>query len=362
MKILLVSTLKRRVGPDVFASRSRIIYQLASKLAEKGHKVSILGTGDSQIPGVETIAVIEKGWVDLPPAENNFLREISSLVQLNNKILEIQDRFDIIHNHTYPDYFPSIVEKELQKPLITTLHALYDGYMDDLLSTFNKTCLVALSNAYKDLYKKAKINKVIYNGVDTNLYSFNNKSGDYLLWIGRLPKGKNPDGSFIDPKGVRSAIKLAKETGQSLFLLGPCEDKKFFEQDVLPFLNEKIQWVGEVSTEQSVPVEKVVGLIQNAKAFLMTVNQDEPFGLVMAEAGSCGTPVIAFNRGSVAEVIRDGVTGFVVDPSTDVEGLKDSLSKLDTIKREDCRKHIEENFSLDKMVSEYELLYQELAK
>lgn len=360
MKILIVSTLKRRVGPDIFASRSRIIYQLASKLAEKGHKVSLLGTEDSQIPGVEIIPVLEKGWVDLPPAENNFLRDIASLIKLNKKILEVQKEFDIIHNHTYPDYFPSIVEKELTVPLITTLHALYDGYMDGLLSTFNKTCFVALSSAYKELYQKTKINKVVYNGVDTELYSFNERSGDYLLWVGRLPKGKNPDGSFIDPKGVRSAIKLAKETNQNLFLLGPCEDKKFFEQDVLPFLNEKIQWVGEVSPEQSVPIEKVVELMRNAKAFLMTINQDEPFGLVMAEAGSCGTPVIAFKRGSVPEIVVDGLTGFVVEPSEGIDGLKAALSKIDTIKRENCRKRIEENFTIKKMAENYEELYKQL--
>ncbi len=360
MKILIVSTLKRRVGPDIFASRSRIIYQLASKLAEKGHKVSLLGTGDSKIPGVEIIPVLEKGWVDLPRVENSFLREIASLIKLNDKILEVQSEFDIIHNHTYPDYFPSIIEKELTVPLVTTLHALYDGYMDELLSTFNKTCFVALSNAYKELYKKTKINKVVYNGVDTELYSFNDKPGDYLLWVGRLPKGKNTDGSFIDPKGVRNAIKLAKETDQNLFLLGPCEDKKFFEQDVLPFLNEKIQWVGEVSPEQSVPIEKVVELMRNAKAFLMTINQDEPFGLVMAEAQSCGTPVIALNKGAVPEIVLNGLTGFIVDSTEGVDGLKAVLSKIDTIKREDCRKHIEENFTIKKMVENYEELYKQL--
>jgi len=83
-------------------------------------------------------------------------------------------------------------------------------------------------------------------------------------------------------------------------------------------LNDKIQWVGEISSEQSLPVEKVVDLMQNAKAFLMTVNQEEPFGLVMAEAMACGTPVIAFNRGAVSEIIRDGLTGFIVDPDAQI--------------------------------------------
>lgn len=360
MRILIVSTLKRRIGPDIFASRSRIIFQLASILATKGHQVSLLGTGDSQIPGVKIITVLEKGWTDLPPVENSFLRDISSLIKLNNKILEVAHEFDVIHNHTYPDYFPSIVEKDLKIPLVTTLHALYDDYMDDLLSTFSKTNFVALSNVYKALYKKTKIEKVIYNGVDTNLYSYSEKSEDYLLWIGRLPKGKREDGRFIDPKGVGSAIKLAKETGQRLFLLGPCEDKEFFDKDVKPYLDEKIQWVGQVSPEQSVPIEKVVSLMRNAKAFLMTINQDEPFGLVMVEAMSCGTPVIAYDHGSVPEIVRDGLTGFVVEPNEGVGGLKKALYRINTIKREDCRKHVEENFAVEKMVKSYEELYKEL--
>ena len=360
MRILVVSTLKRRIGPDIFASRSRIIYQLAEGLVKRGHSVSLIGTGDSQIPGVKIIPVLEKGWMDLPPAENSFLRDISSLIKLNNNILEVAHEFDVVHNHTYPDYFPSIVEKDLKVPLITTLHALYDDYMDDLLSSFSKTTFVALSNAYKNLYKKAKIENVIYNGVDTNLYSYNEKSEDYLLWVGRLPKGRREDGIFIDPKGVKSAIKLARETGQRLFLLGPCEDKEFFDRDVKPYLNEKIQWVGEVSPEQSVPIEKVVSLMQNAKCFLMTINQDEPFGLVMAEAMACGTPVIAYNHGSVSEIVRDGLTGFVVDPSEGTEGLGEALDKIDTLKRDDCRNHVEENFTIEKMVKNYEELYKQL--
>lgn len=360
MKILILSTLKRRVGPDIFASRSRIIFQLASKLAAKGHKISLLGTEDSQVPGVEIIPVLEKGWTDLPPAENNFLRDIATLIKLNNKILEIQDNFDIIHNHTYPDYFPSIIEKELKIPLVTTLHALYDDYMDELLSSLNRTHFVALSKAYKNLYKKAKIDNVIYNGVDTSLYSFNNKPQDYLLWVGRLPKGKNAKGEFLDPKGVRWAIKLAKKTGAKLYLLGPCEDIDFFNKDVKPNLSDKIQWVGDVSPEQSVPIEKVVDFIRNAKVFLMTINQDEPFGLVMAEAGSCGTPVIAFKRGSVPEIVVDGLTGFVIEPREGLNGLKKALLKIDIIERENCRKRVEENFTIKKMVENYEELYKQL--
>jgi len=360
MRILIVSTLKRKIAPHEFASRSRIIYQLSQGLAKKGHQVSLLGTGDSEIPGVKIIPLLEKGWVDLPPVENEFLRQDTNLIQLTQKIVEIQGDFDIIHNHTYPDFFPSIIEDRLKIPMLTTLHALYDFYMDDLLSTFKKTHFISLSNNYAQLYKKAKIYKTVYNGVDTNLYSYQEKKGGYLFWLGRLPKGKNKDGSFMDPKGVRSAIKLAEITGEKLFISAPVEDKKFFEIDIKPHLNDKIQFVGEPTSEQSVSFEKILSLYQGAKAFLMTINQSEPFGLVTAEAGSCGTPVISFDRGALPEVMKDGVNGFLVPYEQGVEGLKNALKKIDQIKPINCRNHIVNNFSIENMVDNYEKTYNEI--
>ena len=360
MRILVVSTLKRKVEPKFFASRSRIIYQLTKGLATKGHKVSLLGTGDSFVEGVRIIPVIEKGWVDLPPVENEFLRQTANLIQLSQRIIEIQDDFDIIHNHVYPDFFPSIIEDKLKIPMLTTLHALYDFYMDDLLSTFKKTYFISLSNAYAKLYKKAKICKTVYNGVDTDLYAFSEKKEDYMFWLARLPKAKNADGSFMDPKGIRSAIKLAQTTGMKLYISAPVEDHNFFEKDVKPHLSDNIQFVGEPTTEQSVPLEKIINLYQHAKVFLMTINQQEPFGLTLAEAGSCGTPVIGFDRGAVPEVILNGKTGFVVPYEKGVDGLKAALSKIHTIKPQDCRDHIVKNFSVEKMVDNYEKTYYQI--
>jgi glycosyltransferase involved in cell wall biosynthesis len=360
MNILLVSTLKRRIAPEIFASRSRVISQLGEGLVKKGHNVSLLGTGDSRMPGVSIIPVIEKGWVDLPVPENVFHRDTATLMKQAGMILDLQDSFDVIHSHTYPDFFPAVIGAELKKPLLFTLHALYTDYIDELLAKFNKTYPIALSQANKSLYKNASIYDVVYNGVDTNLYSFKEEKEDYLFWIGRLARGKKDNGEYIDHKGVAWAIKLAEESGSKLKMLGPCEDIEFFNTAVKPHLSENIEWVGEVSAEQSVPVEDVVELMQNAKAFLMTINQEEPFGLVMTEAGSCGTPVIGFDRGAVREVISEGVTGFVVDPASGVDGLKEALSKIDTIEPEDCKQHVLENFSIDRMVENYEKVYSRL--
>lgn len=360
MRILLVSTLKRRIAPDEFASRSRIIYQLAKGLVDNGHEVSVLATGDSVVEGATIIPVIDNGWASLPSVENDFIRDIAFLSMQSKKIVALQDRFDVIHNHTYPDFFPHLLDTQLRIPLVSTLHALYDKYMDETLSLFHNSSFVALSHAYADLYTKTKFAGVVYNGVDTDLYAYKKEKQDYLFWLGRLPKAKNDDGIFMDPKGVRHAIALAEKTNTKLILAGVVEDPEFFYTDVKPHLNEKIQWLGGVSSKQTLTPSEVIQHMQNAKAFLMTINQEEPFGLVMAEAMSAGTPVIAFDRGSVKEVVEDGVSGFVVDPQKGVDGLAEALGKIDTILPENCRKHVEDHFTIANMVAGYEAVYKDL--
>ena len=362
MKILIVSLLKRNVTPQQTASRPRMIYELAKGLIARGHEVTILGTADSKVPGAKIIGVIPKSFTQLPALENPFYAETSYLVQLAKKIEELAPLFDVIHNHTYPEFINLMATDVITTPMVTTLHAQATPEFDTVLSHFPKTHLISISKAHRKGFVKAKIDQVIYNGIDTNLYAFKEKKDNYLLWIGRLGKAKNDDGTFMDAKGVRWAIKLAQKTGERLLLSGNVEDKTFFETDVKPHLNEKIQWVGEISSEQPLSKEAVVSYMQNAKAFLMTINWFEPFGLVIAEALSCGTPVIGFDRGAIKEIIADGKTGFVVAPEDGIEGLKKALKKIETINPAECRKHVEEHFSIERMVEHYENVYGEVSK
>lgn len=342
------------------ASRPRMIYELGKRLVENGHEVSLLGTEDSFIPGVKTIGIIPQAFTELPPFENPFYAETSYLIQLAKKIEEIASDYDVIHNHTYPEFINLMASERISTPMVTTVHAQATPDFDNVLSLFPKTNLVSISKAHRNGFKKANIQDIVYNGIDIGLYTYEEKKDDYMLWIGRLGKAKNKDGTFMDAKGVRWAIALAKATNQRLILSGNVEDKSFYEQDIKPHLNNKIKWAGAVSAEQPLPKEEVVKLMQKAKVFLMTINWNEPFGLVMAEAMSCGTPVIGFNRGSVSEVVSDGKTGFVVDSNDGIDGLKRALGKIDTIKPVDCRTHVEQNFSIQTMVKNYESIYQKL--
>jgi len=360
MKILLVSTLKRRVGENVTASRSRIIYEIALGLSKKGNEVSLLGTGDSEVSGVRIIPILPKAFVDLPPAENPFYAETSHLVRLSKKIEEISSDYDVIHNHTYPEFINLMALSNIKTPMVTTVHAQATSELDDVLSTFTDANLISISESHKSEFLKTKFYKRIYNGIDTNIFSYEKEKDDYLLWIGRLSKSKKENGEYFDPKGVKWAIKLAQATNERLLITGNVEDPKFYELEVKPHLNDKIKWVGPISVEQKLKREEVADLMKKAKVFLMTINWKEPFGLVMAEAMSCGTPVIGFDRGAVSEVIADGKTGYVVDPDTGVDGLRDALSKIDSISSEDCRQHVEDNFSIETMVKNYEDAYKEL--
>lgn len=360
MKILVVSLLKRKVTPEIPAARPRVIYEITSGLIKKGHQVSLLGTADSKIPGAQIIPVIEKSFVDIKGFENPFYAETAYLTLLAKKVEEIGDNFDIIHNHTYPEFINLLISKNIKTPIVSTIHAQYFPEYDDVLSLFPNTYLISISNAHKNLFKKTRFFKVVYNGVDTNIYSYQEKKEDYLLWLGRLSKAKNSDGSFMDPKGIKWAIKLAEETGSKLILGGNVEDMDFYKKDIEPHLSEKIKWIGPVSTELTLSKQEVAKLMQGAKAFLMTINWYEPFGLVMAEAMSCGTPVIGFDRGSVKELIIDGKTGFVVDSTKGLEGLKEALRKIETIKPQDCRDHALKNFSTQTMVENYEKTYKEI--
>jgi len=360
MKVLIVSLLKRKVTPDIPAARPRIIYEIASGLVKKGHQVSLLGTADSHIHGVNIIPVIEKSFVDMPPFENPFYAETAYLTKLAKKVEEFAPDFDIIHNHTYPEFINLLVAKNIKTPIISTIHAQAFPAYDEALSLFPECYHISISEAHKKQFKKAKIFKVVYNGVDTQIYSYQEKKEDYLLWLGRLSKAKNPEGSFMDPKGIKWAIKLAEETGSRLLMSGNIEDMKFYDQDVRPHLSDKIKWIGPLSSELVLTKSEVAALMQKAKAFLMPINWYEPFGLVIAEAMSCGTPVIGFDRGAVSELIVDGKTGFVVPPEKGIDGLKEALGKIDTIKPQDCRDHVVKNFSTETMVNNYEKTYQEI--
>lgn len=372
LKIALLAPLKRPITLQTTVSRNRVILELAQGLAERGHSVTIFGTSDSQVPNVEIVGVIRKGLIDLPPSENPFYTDTAHITHAVMRLISEQERFDIIHNHMYPEFLPLIGGALFKTPIVTTVHAQITPELAMALNDVRgSTKLISISESAKRALRLEST--IVYNGVDTNFFVPNDSQKSYLLFVGRMSKAKK-DGKFIDPKGATNAIGVAQKTGEFLKIAGNIEDKNFYDELIAPNLSEKIQMVGEVCSEQNLEREKVLSLYQNAKAFIFPINWEEPFGLVMIEAMACGTPVIAYNRGSVSEIVRDGLTGFIIDPDDEerpgkgtwaikkqgIEGLVEAIKRIGEIDRVTCRKHVSENFTVEKMVENYEKIYQEI--
>lgn len=254
-------------------------------------------------------------------------------------------KYDILYFH-HPE-LPLLFAK--QYPSVVTASTLHDPFLAWYQQMFQRYAspnshLVAISN-HQQRDDPASFAGTVYNGVDTEQFSFSEKPGEYLLCAGRV----------VPEKGFAEAVQLARKTGERLVMVGLLfsKDRPYFDKHIKPFLNDRIQYVGYVEREKLAPY------YQKAKALLMPVTWGEPFGMTMTEAMACGTPVIALCNGSVPEVVADGETGFVVDT---VEGMAQAIGKIDTISRTACRQRVERLFSVEKMVDGYEALFQRLIK
>jgi glycosyltransferase involved in cell wall biosynthesis len=379
MKILIVAPVQRRLGPDVTASRSRIVYDLALQFIAQGHQVTILGTGDSRVEGATIVPVIEKCLSEMPAFENPFYAETAVLTIQAKMIEQLAPDFDIIHSHSYPEFINIFTASAIKTPLVTTLHAQAFPEYDKALASFPGAHIVSISEAHRSAFKTAKIETVIYHGLNSDVYAYQPKKEGYLLWIGRLAKARNAAGEYMDPKGIKWAIQLAEKTGLPLKLTGNVEDNAFYDSEVKPHLSETIQWIGPVQKEQPLSQAEVIKLMQGAKAFLMPNNWEEPFGLVMIEAMSCGTPVIGFASGSIPEIVKDGETGLLVNhpdklngtwtiKENGLEGLAHAAQYIFALDEaaygratQACRQRVLDYFTIDKMAAGYESLFKKLA-
>lgn len=359
MKIAFLCPIKRPILPDTTVSRNRVIVDLVSGLVQNGHQITLFASKDSYLPNVQTVGILPNGLNFLPEAENPFYRHTAYLTQMIEEAVATQSQFDLIHNHMFPEYLALLIEPQLKIPLLTTVHSQMVDETIATLKKFPSSHLVAISRMAK---QAAGINNmyVVHNSIDTDLFTPVAGPKDYLLAAGRMSKAKDAQGNFLDPKGIANSIKVAQKLNMNLKIVGNCEDPKFFESLVKPYLSKQIEFVGEVSPEQSVKREDMVKLFQNALAFINPINWEEPFGLVMAESLSCGTPVVAFNRGAVSEIVADSKVGFVIDPYAGIDGIVQAVKRISEIDRNVCREHAVVNFCKDRMVKDYEKIYNSL--
>ncbi len=369
LNIVQISPVALPIRKDMkYGGTERVILYLDKEFYTKGHNSLVLGTGDSDIYGKLVPTVPRSYW---EVSKNGIeKRKINTLDEVNNKHYEksidfiLSEKIDVIHDQTCGCLFNSEAYKKMKEdikvPILSTLHGILsnkniDGYyhVQKLKNEGKKIFFNAISNSQKREFESAgiEIHSVVYHGIPTDKFSFEPEKSDYLLSLGRI----------APEKGQHIAIEVAKRAGMRLIIAGEVHsvNENYWKELIEPHIDgEQIQFVGPKNDEEKIP------LYQKAKAFLMPIQWPEPFGLVMIEAMSCGTPVVAFSRGSVPEVVKDGVTGRVIEETgskeKDLEMMVEAVKDIDSINPSDCRKHVEEKFSIEKEAEQYLELYKKL--
>jgi glycosyltransferase involved in cell wall biosynthesis len=339
MKIAQVAPVAERVPPKKYGGTERVVHALTEELVRRGHEVTLFATGDSL-----TSATL-KSIFPRSVREANIPEPLSSNLLLLNMGLcyELQDSFDIIHDHLAPLSLPTA--NIARTPVVMTMHGPFNRGNMRMFQSLRGVSVVSISQA--QVYTAPDINHVgtVYNGLPLAHYPFGEEPGDYLLFVGRISL----------EKGVHFAIEVADQLDLPLVIAAKLEkvDRPYFREYVEPHLSNRIQWIGEVDEAER------NDLMSKALCFLHPVTWREPFGLTLIEAMACGCPVVAFNRGSIPEVVKHGVTGYVVE-AQDVEAMIDAVDKISEIDRTKCREYALLNFNDKKMADGYEMIYKKI--
>jgi len=333
LKIAQVAAPLLSVPPKTYGGTEKIVSFLTEGLVQRGHKVTLYASGDSV-----TKAKLKSVYPKYKMVWDN------PLIQATNVdfAYEDADDFDIIHNHAA--HLGIALAKKINTPVVTTLHNSYITPGTPEFSHYKDAChYVAISKKQMQLLKGLKFGGVVYNAIDFTPFKFSKEKKDFYLFLGNITRVKGPD----------IAVRIAKKMGIKLKFAGKMDvqERGFFEKEIKPFFDRKIEYLGMISDKQKYE------LLGDAKALVFPLQWEEPFGLIMVEAMLSGTPVVAFHRGSVPEVVKHGKTGYVVRTMSD---FMKALRNVDKISPEDCRQWVESNFSIDKMVSGYERVYDKI--
>lgn len=359
MRIAVLAPLKRELSHDTKGGRPRIVYNLVQELSKRtGYEVTVFGTGDSDI-SAHLIPVIPKALFHLPAVENDFYRHLIYLGRMMEMLKSKAAEFDLIHNHLYPEILPLLFAGELKIPLLTTIHTQMTTELGDFFQEYRQSYYAPISDRQKELYPGLNYTDVVYNGIDEQEFGFSSTPTDYFLFVGRIREFfTDSDGNKIDPKGVTDAIRIAKKTGIKLKILGNVESQAFYQREIAPNLSDKIEFVGDPrSAEGSMSLIDRIRLYQGARGLLLPVHWEEPFGIVMIEAMSCGTPVIAYRKGAIPEVITSGVDGYIAQDEDDMVRLVTKIGDIDRMK---CRQTVLSKFTTLKMTDGYIRIYEKL--
>jgi len=340
MKIAQVAPLYESVPPKLYGGTERVVSYLTEALVELGHDVTLYASGDSVTsanlrPACERALRLDKDSVE-PVADHVYLAE---------RIFQDADEFELIHSHI--DYVPMPLLRRMTTPHVTTLHGRQDiPNLRNLYREFNEEPLISISDHQRLPLWWANWQGTVYHGLPEDLYSFRQKPGRYLAFLGRISPEKRVD----------DAIRIARRAGLPLKIAAKVDkvDRNYFEAEIKPLLQgSDVEFVGEIGEDGK---EEFLG---EALALLFPIDWPEPFGLVMIEALACGTPVIARRRGSVPEIVEDGETGFVIES---IGQAVKAVGEISRLSRKRCRQAFEERFTARRMASDYLAIYEQLVR
>lgn len=338
MRIAQVAPLAESVPPKLYGGTERVVAWLTEELVDLGHDVTLFASGDSRTRA-DLVPVLPRALRLGSPRTD----PAAACAALLESVACRASDFDVIHHHT--DWIHLPLSTRLRVPFLTTLHGRLDlPGLPDALRPFPQAPFISISDDQRTPLAHLNWLGTIYHGLPLDLLQPRFEAGDYLAFLGRLTRDKGPE----------TAIRLARSAGMPLRIAAklPRAERRYFKDRIEPLIDGKqIQIVGEVDdrTKQD--------FLANAACLLFPIDWPEPFGLVMIEAMACGTPVIAFRRGSVSEVIDDGVTGFIVD---DEPAALRALQRLPELDRRRVREGFERRFSARQMAKNYVRCYEAL--
>lgn len=339
MKIAQVSPLYESVPPKMYGGTERVVSYLTEELIKQGHEVTLFASGDS-VTSAKLVSHTDNA-LRLDPNVTDALAH--HIVQMQD-VAEHAHGFDVLHFHT--DYLHFPFTSQWKKPKLTTLHGRLD--LPDLKYVYRKfkdQPLVSISDAQrKPMPPDVKWIATVYHGLPNDLYSKREGDGDYVAFIGRISPEKRPDRAIEIARRAGIKIKMAAKIDKA--------DEQYYQTRIKFLMNQPhVEFIGEIGEDQK---EEFLG---RAKALLFPIDWPEPFGMVMIEAMACGTPVIAFDHGSVREVIDKGETGFIVNS---IDEAVHALEHIDLIDRNGVRAIFEKRFTSRVMAERYVCLYQYL--
>ena len=295
-----------------------------------GLDVTLFATGDSQTSGT-LVAVCPHPYSE----DSSVDPKVAECLHIS-EIFERATEFDIIHNHF--DFLPLTYSGLVETPVVTTIHGFSSPSIVPVYKKYNdRGHYVAISDSDKS--PELDYIATIHHGIDVAQFPFSGTKGEYLLFFGRI----HPH------KGVYEAIQVAQRIGMKLVIAGIIQDQDYFAARVEPYVDgTTVEYIGSVGPDQRANV------LGGALALLHLISFDEPFGLSLVESMACGTPVIAFDRGSMPEIIRHGETGYIVD---DIEGAINAVASVSSINRSTCRADVEKRFSSSRMARDYVRVY-----